>query len=57
MIRCRCGVWTDLGLMCSKCAADAWIPTLPPTLDEDEEQEDTKVSLEDLEEIEEDEDD
>ena len=22
MIRCRCGVWTDYGLTCSRCRAD-----------------------------------
>ncbi len=23
MVRCRCGVWTNLGLICSKCSSES----------------------------------
>ncbi|MHA2063365.1 MAG: hypothetical protein ACXABY_03170 [Candidatus Thorarchaeota archaeon] len=26
VIRCRCGVWTDYGLTCSKCKGDSLTP-------------------------------
>ena len=49
MIKCRCGRWTNFGLTCAQCAAEAWIKDIP-TPDEDDDEENVEpLSLDELE--------
>lgn len=35
MVRCKCGVWTDYGLTCTKCRADTPASSDPPPSETD----------------------